>query len=65
MPKLKTRRSAAKRFKLTGTGKVRHKRAYARHMFSSKTPTRKRRLRQSATLNATDAAIVRKLMPYA
>jgi large subunit ribosomal protein L35 len=65
MPKLKTSRGAAKRFKVTKHGKVKHKRAYARHMFSSKSPGRKRRLRKIATLNATEAAIVRKLMPYA
>ncbi len=65
MPKLKTSRGAAKRFKVTTTGKVRHKHAYARHMFSSKSPTRKRRLRKVTTLNKTEAAIVRRLMPYA
>jgi large subunit ribosomal protein L35 len=65
MPKLKTSRGAAKRFKVTKTGKVRHKRAYARHMFTSKSPARKRRLRKLATLNQTEAAIIRKLMPYA
>ena len=65
MPKLKTSRGAAKRFKVTKTGKVKHKPAYARHMFSSKGPGRKLRLRKLKTLGATDAAIVRKLMPYA
>jgi len=65
MPKLKTKRSAAKRFTFSKTGKVKHKKAYARHMFSSKSPTRKRRLRKQNLLNKTQAAIVSRLMPYA
>jgi large subunit ribosomal protein L35 len=64
VPKLKTNRSAAKRFKLSKTGKVKHKRAYLRHLLSSKSRGRKRRLRQAGTLNATDTKAVRALVPY-
>lgn len=64
MPKIKTNRSAAKRFKVSKTGKVKHKRAYLRHLLSSKSRGRKRRLRQPAMLNATDARKMRLLVPY-
>jgi large subunit ribosomal protein L35 len=65
MGKLKTNRSAAKRFKVTKTGKVKHKRAYLRHLLSSKGRSRKRHLRRAAVLNPTDAATMRALIPYA
>ncbi len=65
MPKLKTSRGAGKRFKMSKTGKVRHKRAYGRHLASSKSRARKRRLRKPAILNRADAAIIRALLPYA
>ena len=64
MPKIKTRRGAAKRFKLTGTGKVRRKRAYLRHMLSSKSSKQKRHLRQSALVAATDAKAIKRMIPY-
>ncbi|MGH7933621.1 MAG: 50S ribosomal protein L35 [Candidatus Binataceae bacterium] len=64
MPKIKTNRSAAKRFTVSKTGKVRHKRAYLRHLLSSKSRGRKRRLRQPGMLNATDARKVRLMVPY-
>jgi large subunit ribosomal protein L35 len=64
MPKLKTNRSAAKRFKVTKGGKVKHKHAYLRHLLSSKSRSRKRRLRAPAVLNATDARKIRALIPF-
>jgi large subunit ribosomal protein L35 len=64
MPKMKSSRSAAKRFKFSKNGKVKHKRAYLRHLLSSKSRGRKRRLRQAGTLNATDNATVHRLLPY-
>ena len=48
MPKLKTHKGAAKRFKKTGTGKVKRRHAFARHILTSKSRSRKRRLGQSA-----------------
>ena len=64
MPKLKTRRSAAKRFTVTGTGKVRRRHAYLRHILSSKTRKQKRRLRHSALVAATDVKAVKRMIPY-
>lgn len=64
MPKLKTRRGAKKRFKLTATGKVKRKRAYLRHILSGKTRTQKRHLRSSAILENVDAKGIKRLLPY-
>jgi len=64
MPKIKTNRSAAKRFAVTKTGKAKHKRAYLRHLLSSKSRGRKRNLRGPAILNKTDTKRMRKLVPY-
>ncbi|MBN2282932.1 MAG: 50S ribosomal protein L35 [Deltaproteobacteria bacterium] len=65
MPKVKTHRGAAKRFKLTASGKVRRNKAYASHILTKKTRKRKRNLRQNAYLNERDAGAIRKLLPYA
>jgi large subunit ribosomal protein L35 len=64
MPKIKTSRSAAKRFKFTKSGGVKHKRAFLRHLLSSKSRSRKRRLRQAGTLNKTDGAKAHAMLPY-
>lgn len=64
MPKLKTRRAAAKRFKVTGTGKVRRHHAYLRHILSTKTRKQKRHLRQPALVAETDAKAIKRLIPY-
>lgn len=64
MPKLKTRRGAAKRFKLTGTGKVRRARAYLRHQLSVKTRKQKRRLRQTTLVAKTDERAIKRLVPF-
>jgi len=64
MPKIKTNRSAAKRFTFTKSGKVKHKKAYLRHLLSSKGRARKRHLRRPGILNAADARTTRKLVPY-
>jgi large subunit ribosomal protein L35 len=64
MPKIKTSRSAAKRFRFTKNGGVKHKRAYLRHLLSSKSRGRKRRLRQAGTLNKSDTAAAHALVPY-
>lgn len=65
MPKLKTSRSAAKRFKLTGRGKLVHKRSNHSHILTKKTPKRKRRLRKAGLVAIPDAGKVRRLLPYA
>jgi large subunit ribosomal protein L35 len=64
MPKLKTKRGAAKRFAVTARGKVKHKKAYLRHLLSSKNRGRKRRLGAPGVLNKVQAKIVRTLLPY-
>jgi large subunit ribosomal protein L35 len=64
MPKIKTRRGTAKRFKITGTGKVKRKCAYLRHQLSAKTRKQKRHLRQSAMVDATNVSAIKRLIPY-
>ena len=56
MPKLKTHKGASKRFKKTGTGKVKRGHAFARHILTSKTRSRKRRLGQGTMADETNAA---------
>jgi large subunit ribosomal protein L35 len=53
MTKMKTHSGAAKRFKVTGTGKVKRKRAYKSHILTKKTSKRKRRLRQADLIKTT------------
>ena len=65
MPKIKTNRGAAKRFSMTGSGKIRRRRANHSHILTSKDRKRKRRLRTGTLIHATDAKNVRKLIPYA
>jgi large subunit ribosomal protein L35 len=65
MPKIKTNRSAAKRFKLTKTGKVTHKKANLRHLLTSKNRGRKRDLRKPGMLNRADSERLHAMMPYA
>ncbi|MDR1486415.1 MAG: 50S ribosomal protein L35 [Deltaproteobacteria bacterium] len=64
MPKMKTNRAAAKRFRSTGTGKVRRYKAYARHILTSKTTKQKRNLRSAATVDSTNLKSIKKLLPY-
>ncbi len=62
--KLKSNRGAAKRFKITGTGKVKRSRAYASHLLSSKTTKRKRGLRKNVVVDKRDTRNVKRLLPY-
>ncbi|RPJ42894.1 MAG: 50S ribosomal protein L35 [Candidatus Latescibacterota bacterium] len=62
MPKIKTNRSAAKRFKKTGTGKLKHGHAYARHLLSGKTPKRKRHLRKPSILARGDEKKMKRIL---
>jgi len=64
MPKLKTRKAAAKRFKFTKTGKIKRARAFRRHILSKKSSKRKRKLRKAALVSKTRMKVLRKLMPY-
>lgn len=64
MPKMKTNRGAAKRFKATASGKIVRSKAYAGHMFTSKNRKRKRNLRKSGLIHESNQAAVKKLLPY-
>lgn len=65
MPKVKTHRGAAKRFRLTGTGKVKRSKAYASHILTTKTTKRKRNLRKNTLVDKTNEKAIKKLIPYA
>jgi len=63
MPKMKTHRGAAKRFKVTGSGKVRRNKAFKSHILTKKTAKRKRRLRQAGLVATTgDVKRVKRLI---
>ena len=64
MPKMKTNRGAAKRFKVSGSGKVIRNKAYASHILTTKTTKRKRNLRKSDLVDSANMKSVRKLLPY-
>ena len=64
MPKMKTKRSAAKRFKVTGTGKLKRNKAYKRHILTKKSPKTKRNLRQATTVDASNVKNMKKILPY-
>ncbi|MBI4211471.1 MAG: 50S ribosomal protein L35 [Deltaproteobacteria bacterium] len=64
MPKLKTNKSVAKRFKLTGKGKIKRKRANLRHILTSKGTKRKRTLGQISYVSDADAPKVKRMLPY-
>lgn len=64
MPKLKTRKAAAKRFRATGSGKIRRRKAFKSHMLEHKTSTRKRRISQLSLVAEEDAGNVRLMLPY-
>ncbi|MBF0517086.1 MAG: 50S ribosomal protein L35 [Nitrospirae bacterium] len=64
MPKLKTHRGAEKRFKKTGTGKIKRNRAYKSHMMTGKPSKRTRRLRTSTIVDATQQRNIERLIPF-
>ena len=64
MPKLKTRKCAAKRLKQTGTGKFRHNKAGARHLMSCKNAKRRRRLRQDGAVSHAEKRRIQVSRPY-
>jgi large subunit ribosomal protein L35 len=64
MPKLKTHRGAAKRFKKTATGKFLRGKAFKRHILTSKPTRRKRHARGTQVVDAADAAKLRRMLPY-
>ncbi|MBQ9827267.1 MAG: 50S ribosomal protein L35 [Lachnospiraceae bacterium] len=64
MPKMKTSRSAAKRFKKTGTGKLVRNKAYKSHILTKKTTKRKRNLRKTTVIDETNVKNMKKILPY-
>jgi large subunit ribosomal protein L35 len=64
MPKVKTKRAARKRVKMTGTGKLRRAGAWKQHKLEAKSPKRRRKLRQSQPIAKADEKRIRKLVPY-
>lgn len=64
MPKMKTNRGAAKRFKKTGKGGFKHKQSHLRHILTSKSTKRKRQLRGKHQVEQSDVAQVQRMLPY-
>ncbi|MEM8804992.1 MAG: 50S ribosomal protein L35 [Cyanobacteria bacterium J06635_1] len=64
MPKLKTRRAAAKRFRRSGSGKIMRRKAFKNHLLQHKGQDRKRRLSKAAVVNEADVPNVEGMLPY-
>ncbi len=64
MPKLKTKSAAAKRFKKTGTGKLKRMKAYKSHILTKKSSKRKRNLRKAAMTDSTNEKTMKTILPY-
>lgn len=64
MPKMKTKRAVAKRFKVTGTGKLMKMKAYKSHILTKKTTKRKRNLRKAIEVDSTNLSAVKRMLPY-
>ncbi|MCI8993026.1 MAG: 50S ribosomal protein L35 [Eubacterium sp.] len=64
MPKVKTKRAAAKRFKKTGTGKLIRNKAYKSHILTKKTRKKKRDLRKQTVVDASNVKNMKKVLPY-
>ena len=64
MPKMKSKRGAAKRFRVRGSGSIKRAGAYKRHILTKKTTKRKRQMRRRSAVNSTNTAAVRAMLPY-
>ncbi len=64
MPKMKTNRGAAKRFKKTGSGKIKRSKAFTSHIMTKKSTKRKRNLRKSGLVDDSNIKSIRKILPY-
>ena len=64
MPKLKTHKGASKRFKKTGTGKIKRHHSFARHILTSKSRSRKRRLTQGVVADPANTPALKQMLPY-
>ena len=64
MPKMKSKKSAAKRFRIRPGGSIKRSQAYMRHILTKKTTKRKRQMRRRSAVNSTNTAAVRSMLPY-
>ena len=64
MPKIRTNRGAAKRFKRTASGKIKHRQSFISHILTKKSPKRKRQLRENIVLTLQDKKLVDRMIPY-
>jgi large subunit ribosomal protein L35 len=64
MPKMKTNRSAAKRFRLTGTGKLKRAKAFKSHILTKKSAKTKRKLRKTDYVSTSQEKVMKKILPY-
>jgi large subunit ribosomal protein L35 len=64
MPKMKTKKGAAKRFKVRGSGSIKRGAAYKRHILTKKSTKRKRQLRRTSRVDNTNTAAIRSMLPY-
>ena len=64
MPKMKTKKGAAKRFRVRGSGSIKRGGAYKRHILTKKTTKRKRQMRRRSAVDQTNTAAVRAMLPY-
>lgn len=64
MPKMKTKRSAAKRVKKTASGRLKRRRGWKSHLLETKQPQRRRRLRRATLISKVDEPVLRRLVPY-
>ena len=64
MPKIKTHRGAAKRFKVTSKGKIKRKKAFLRHLLTGKSSKKTKQLRNTGFVDSTNYRAIRRLIPY-
>ena len=64
MPKLKTHKGAAKRFRVTGTGKIKRRSSYKSHLLTGKSAKRTRRLRRATLVSGSESTNIKRLIPY-
>jgi len=64
MPKMKSKRGAAKRFKVRGSGSIKRAGAYKRHILTKKSTKRKRSMRKVRHVDQTNTAAIRAMLPY-
>ena len=64
MPKMKTKKAAAKRFKVRGSGSLKRSQAFKRHILTKRTTKNKRQLRGSTSVHSSDQTSVRAMLPY-